>query len=438
MAPLWLYRVLRRRNPLPGPRQSLGFLPKTLRSDGRPTIWFHSCSVGETLSVGPLAHELHERFPDARLVFSTITDTGQAIARQRFGKYGEGNSFYFPFDVPPIVRRVFDEIRPTMLVIVDVEIWPNVVHEANRRGIPVAMCNGRIPAGDFRRYRLVRRFLGRVLGGYSLLMMKSQEDAERILVLGAPPEKVVVTGNVKCDRDVVERELRKVQTGALERSLGLEDDAAPLIVAGCTHPPEEAIVLDVFRRLRQEPNLGNVRLLLAPRHPERFDEVAELARKKGFTVRRRTDQAAPDGKAEVLLLDSIGELSTAYRFATVAFVGGTLVPHGGQSVLEPACYARPIVIGPSMESFPQIVDDFRAGQALVQIPATSARRDLQVEQLVEALGGLLKSREARESLGRRAAAVLDASRGAAALTAERLASLYVATRRAATASPTRE
>lgn len=422
MAPFFLWNAWRHQKYLPALRQRLGFLPDSLKPDGRPTVWIHSCSVGETLSVAPLAAALAARFPEARFVFSTITKTGQAIAQDRFAKYGVGNTFYFPIDLAWVARRVLDWIQPTMLVTIDTEIWPNVIREARRRNIPVVMTNGRISAQSFQYYKWVQPALGQIFGNYELMMMKSKEDAERVQRMGASPSKILVSGNMKYDRNLVEREVTEAQARALDEALGLTNFDGPLIVAGSTHEDEEATLLDVLARLRKIPTLEHTRLLLVPRHPERFAPVAQLAEKMGWRVKRRS-QPTP-GEADVLILDTLGELSTAYQFATVVFVGGTLIPHGGQSIMEPAVYAKPIVIGPSMLNFPGIIDDFRALGGVAQIEADETDKEAQKRQLTDAFSRLLLDSDARAAMGAAAFSVFEGSQGATQFTVERLAAIF--------------
>ena len=424
MAPYFLYRAKRHQKYLPALKQRMGNLPDSLKADGRPTIWIHSCSVGETLSVQPLAHALAERFPEARLVFSTITKTGQAIAQERFAKYGVGNSFYFPIDLASIANKVLDHIQPQMLITIDTEIWPNVLHETKKRGAAVVMVNGRISAQSFQYYRWVRPLLGPVFQNYNLLLMKSREDAERIQQMGAPPSRIKISGNIKYDRNLVEKEVSEVQASAMDTSLALTATDAPLIVAGSTHESEEAVLLDVLKRVRQTPSLEATRLLLVPRHPERFAPVAQLAEKAGWHVKRRSDPSPGTPTADVLVLDTLGELATAYQFATVVFVGGTLIPHGGQSIMEPAVYAKPIVIGPSMKNFPQIIDDFIERGGIAQISADETDREGQKAQLTEAFVKLLLDANARAAMGKAAYSVFEGSQGATQFTVDHLAAIF--------------
>jgi 3-deoxy-D-manno-octulosonic-acid transferase len=423
LIPSLLYKAWRHQKYLPGLRQRFGRLPASLRWNGRPAVWIHACSVGETLSAQPLVQALHEQFPDMRFVISTITGTGQAIAKERFARFGEGNTFFFPIDLAVIARRVLDWIRPSMLLILDTEIWPNVLHQASRRGIPVILVNGRISAKSFPHYRLARGVLRIVFRDYALLLMRSEEDAERIRDIGAPDEKVFIAGNIKYDRNLAEKEVSEAQARKLDETFGLASADATLIVAGSTHPGEEQILLEALQHLRRTPGLEQTRLLLVPRHPERFDAVADMAVNAGFAVRRRSNPLK-NAQAPVLLLDTMGELATAYRFAAIAFVGGTLIPHGGQNILEPALYAKPIVIGHSMENFTEILQEFRARDAVRQIEATDADRAAQIRQLTAAFTELLQNAAARDRLGKAAYSIFESNQGAVARTIQKVAEVY--------------
>ena len=429
MTPFFLWKAWRQKKYLPALHQRLGNLPETLKFDGRPTIWIHACSAGETLSVQPLAHALSQRFPEARFVFSTITKTGQAIARERFQKYGAGNTFYFPIDLASIANRVLDWIQPSLLLTIDTEIWPNVLHESKKRGIPIVMVNGRLSPESFPYYQMVGGLMGQVFQNYRLMLMKGPEDAERAQRLGAPPSKLQVSGNIKYDRDTVEKEVSAQQARALDDALGLTTSDAPLIVAGSTHPGEEEVLFETLRRLCGRPGLEGTRLLIAPRHPDRADAVAALAERAGLRVQRRSAPHLGKRDAPVLILDTLGELAAAYQFATVAFVGGTLIPHGGQSIMEPALYAKPIVVGPSMVNFASIIEDFKARNAISQIAANEKDKEAQKQQLMEAFALLLGDKAMREAMGAAARSVFEGSKGATQFTVERIAAIYEETRR---------
>jgi 3-deoxy-D-manno-octulosonic-acid transferase len=424
MLPVFFYKALRYGRYLDELPQRFGRLPASIRSDGRPTFWFHSCSVGETLSVQPLARELHLRFPEARFVFSTITNTGQAIAKSRFSMYGEGNTFFFPVDFAPVCRHFLKWIRPSIIVIIDTEIWPNLLNEASSLGIPIVMANGRISPKSFRRYHILRPLLKKLFKNYRLLMMMSDDDADRILRIGAPSDKVIVSGNIKYDKEVVERPIMEEVARSVDAALGLTSAEGDLIVAGSTHEGEEELLVEALRRIRLRPHLAKTRLLLVPRHPERFDSVTDMALGAGFSVKRRSQKNDNGLGAQVMVLDTIGELSTAYRFATIAFVGGTLIPHGGQSILEPAWYAKPIVIGPSMENFRQITDDFRKSGAFIQIKSTGSNKKAQIEELTGAFVGLLEDEKRRTELGQTAYSVFENNKGAARFTVEKISEIF--------------
>jgi 3-deoxy-D-manno-octulosonic-acid transferase len=422
MMPFFIYNALVNRKYLPSLRERLGRLGPKLQHDNRRTIWIHSCSVGETLSVQPLAHLLSERFPDARLVFSVVTRSGRRIADERFAKYGEGNAFYAPIDLPLFVNRVLSHIQPDILITIDTEIWPNILHCCKKRGIPIVLANGRISAESFVYYQWLQPLMGRVLTNYSKLLMKDQEDADRIRRMGALTSKVMITGNIKYDRDVVEKDVSYAVREAIDSALSLSTIESPIILAGSTHDGEEYLLCEILKRLRARPETADVRLLVAPRHPERFNSVASLIEKQGLTIARRST-GAHASDAVVLLLDSVGELAAAYDFCTIAFVGGTLIPHGGQSIMEPALYAKAIVVGPHTENFPGIIDDFRDHKAVLQITADEQNKELQIDQLTEAFTKLLTDETERVAMGGRAQSLFARSKGATAATVNQIAEI---------------
>jgi 3-deoxy-D-manno-octulosonic-acid transferase len=422
MIPFFIYNALVNRKYLPAMRERTGYLPDSLKNDGRKTIWIHSCSLGETLSVQPLAQLLNERFPDARLVFSVVTRTGRRIAEERFTKYGQGNVFYVPIDLPLFVDRVLNKVKPDILITIDTEIWPNILRHCKVRGIPVVMANGRISAQSFQYYQWLQPLMGQILTNYVKFLMKHQEDADRIRRMGAKSSKVVVTGNIKYDRDMVERDVADSVRAAIDNAFALSEVHTPVIVAGSTHEGEEYVLFEVMKRLREKPETKDVRLLLVPRHPERFNIVAGYVEKAGFPLARRST-ASNAKDATVLLLDTSGELAAAYHFATIAFVGGTLIPHGGQSIMEPALYAKAIVVGPHTENFPGIIDDFRENNAIVQISADEKNKELQIEQLTAAFTSLLTNESERSAMGEQAQSLFANSKGATALTVKEIAEI---------------
>ncbi len=385
---------------------------RKLDRDGR-RIWVHAVSVGEMYVALRFMAALRKRFPDVSFVLSTITSTGHAIARQKMEE--QDVLLYFPVDIPPVMSRVLRRIQPRMLVMVDTELWPNLIRLCRRRGIPVAMINGRVSQRSFRRYKLVRLFTRRLLPELNIMCMQSESDRERLLALGAPPEQVEVVGSAKYE--VIERDEAGEQRArdALRRA-GIDEDA-PVLLGGSTWPGEEEILLDGFRELRKEwPRLF---LVLVPRHMERSREVSEAIERRGFTsIRRSTLTVGPPADApvaDVLLVDTTGELKDFYAAATVIFVGKSLTAHGGQNVIEPGIYQKPIIVGPNMENFPAIMEDFQRADALKQVGDS--------RELHETIGALLRDAELRRALGERAGRLVQEKAGALNLTLDRLSPL---------------
>jgi 3-deoxy-D-manno-octulosonic-acid transferase len=388
-------------------RERMGRLPVYLNLDGDRSIWIHAVSVGEVLAARPLVPALRERFPGHRVFLSTTTLTGNEVARKSVR--GLDGLFFAPFDFPHSVRRALEVVNPSLLLLVETELWPNLIHEASRRGTRVALVNGRISPRSFPRYKRVRRLLASVLGEIDLFLMQGEAHAERIREMSAPPERVHVTGNLKFDAVEAgrppERLVRLMNAGGVRR---------PLWVAGSTVHGEEELVLKAFHRVRERVPLA--RLLVAPRHPERFAEVPGLIEAAGFRCLRRSalDPVAwTDG--EVLLLDTLGELAQLYALASVVFVGGSLVPSGGHNILEPAVAGKPVLVGPHMENFQEIADAFRSESAMVEVASA--------DELGREVSALLLDEARRLGLGERARGLVGRNRGAVERTAAALAPL---------------
>lgn len=403
LLPYFLLQAFRHGKYIGSFKERLGFLPMTWKTQKRPTIWVHTVSVGEFLAARPLLAKLKQEMSSFRLVVSTTTLTGQRLAQADVPDTIDA-VFYFPFDWKFSVRRVLSTIQPTAVLILETEIWANFLHECHRCGIITMIVNGRISPRSFSRYQRVRKFIARVLNEVTLLIMQSPADAERILALGASPDRVRVCGNIKYDMEV-NRQMSDVRCQTLDEQFALSV-TANLIIAGSTAEGEEKLLLEAFKQLRGRHGLADARLLLAPRHPERFNEVADLLKTSGLKYVRRSHSlltSTEAQRAEVILLDTIGELAATYRFAAVVFVGGSLVPKGGHNILEPALYGKPIVVGPYTDNFRQIVADFAQADAVMQVSG---------DKLLETLSYLLKDREAAQAMGKRAAEVLEKNRGA--------------------------
>jgi len=382
-------------------RDRLGFVPV---APGPERFWVHAVSVGEVMAAVPLVHALRQRWPAVEVVVSTVTGTGAQVARARLPEAAV--AFTFPVDLAGATRRAVRRVRPRCFIALDTELWPNLLRALAQAGIPAVLVNGRISDRSFGRYRRVRGLFRRVLENVALFAMQSEEDARRIIALGARPERVVVTGNLKM-------EAPEGQEGAdrLWRRL-LHLGEARVWIAGSTHRGEEGPILDAFVTLRdgREP----LCLILAPRHPERVDEVAGLARARGLRAVRRS-QIGSGSAGDLILLDTVGELATLYAVADVIFVGGSLVPAGGHNVIEPALHAKPIVFGPHMANFREAAALLTRAGGAVQL------RD--VADLAPTLRRLLGDAAARRALGGAAWTAVRAHQGACRRTVEAVEAL---------------
>jgi 3-deoxy-D-manno-octulosonic-acid transferase len=428
-SPYFLFQAMRRGQSFGSLKQRFGLgYAAELRAGSAGAIWVHAVSVGELLAVLPLLRRLKDRFPERRLVVSTTTATGQALARER-SPWADA-IFYFPLDCPGPVRRAMAAVRPAMVVIAETEIWPNFLRATHVGGVPVAFVNGRLSERSFRRQRraaevsprLIGAFEQRVLSFASLYMMQSDADAERLLGLGAPSERVVVTGNLKYD-------LPAAAPGALSAWLSAELQRAqrgPILLAGSVAPGEERPVLEALAAIERE--WPAALLILAPRKPQHFDSAAREIEAMGRGVIRRSaigldgGGAAPalDARGSVLLLDSVGELASLYALADVVFVGGSLVPVGGHNILEPAIAGRVAVFGPSMHNFKEMAERFRDARAGIEVADAKA--------LAEVWAGLLRDPGERERRGAAAHELVARYRGATDAVLDRLSELLGAER----------
>ncbi len=412
LAPLFAYQAARYRKYVTNLRQRFGYLPVSFNVDGEPSIWIHAVSVGEALTARALAGDLKARYPGLRLFVSTTTVAGQQVAAREI-KDADA-TFYFPLDFPFIVSRTLRLVKPRLFVMMETEIWPNLLRACRREGVKTSVANGRISNRSYPRYRLVRPLFRRVLADVDRFCMQSAESAARLIDLGADAARVTVTGNLKFDS------LRAPAGAGPDRAMHRVErffrlsDARPVIIAGSTMRGEELMVLRAFERMRaSEPG---ALLVIAPRHPERFDEVERLARDEGFrTLRRSQLTIDEEPAADVVVLDSIGELAHLYRLATVVFVGGSLVPTGGHNILEPAVHGRPILFGPHMQNFKEIAGEFLEARAAIQV---QDERDL-----ASAFRDLLADPARRQALGRAAQGIVDANHGARQRTIEAIVQL---------------
>jgi 3-deoxy-D-manno-octulosonic-acid transferase len=401
VSPYFLYQAVRYKKYIGSLRQRLGFLPISFNIDGEESIWIHAVSVGETLTARALAGELKARYPRLRLFLSTTTIAGQQVARHSLQNVD--GVFYFPFDWTFIVRRTLTLVKPRVFVMMETEIWPNLLRECRKRGVKTVVINGRISSRSYPRYRLIRPFFRGVLADVDRFCMQSEESVRRLIDLGADPSRIMMTGSLKFDS----LELPSATSHGKPRERVLRffriSPNRQVVVAGSTLRGEEGPVLRAFARVKKAS--PSALAILAPRQPERFGEVERLARDAGFVTIRRTElpiDAEP--RADVVVLDSIGELAQIYQLATAVFVGGSLVDHGGHNILEPAIFGRAIIFGPHMQNFKEIADTFLANGAAVQVQSD--------RELEEALLGFLSDPVRRARLGAAARALVEANRGA--------------------------
>lgn len=411
MLPMFL---LRREKYASGFQQRLGKYP-SFKHDERGVIWLHCVSVGETNAARPLVERLVHEFPDHRLVISTTTRTGHELAQKIFADEADA-IVYFPFDWKFSVRRALETFKPSLLLLMETEIWPRFIRDAKLSGTKIAIVNGRLSQKSYARYSKVRSFVARVLADVDLAAMQNEADAKRITGLGMPSNRVFVTGNIKFEQT------RTSHDNEILKELCDRFDLAPdvpLIIAASTHEPEERLVIESLKGM-----LGrSCRLIIAPRHPERFDSVEKLLHEMPYTfVRRSADASDADGSADVILLDSIGELRAIYPVGQIVFVGGSLIPHGGQSVLEPAASGRPVVTGPYTANFDAVVKEFLARDAIIQL-RTEEREEDYAKRLGEVFGRLLESPDEREDLARNADSVMKNSRQATGTTVDLIRNL---------------
>jgi 3-deoxy-D-manno-octulosonic-acid transferase len=385
-----------------GVRRRLGLYRESFA--GSPRIWLHGASAGDVLGLVPIVRELKLLRPEVRVIVSAITDSGAAMAQQRLEELAQLVTF-LPYDLPGACRRTLAALRPDVLVLEYTELWPQLIHAASRAGVKLALTNGRLGPRKVGRYRALFAFTGNLLEHFDILMMRADEEAERALLLGAPRDRVHVTGNTKFDALAVS--VPETEDAALREALHLGSER--LWVCGSTHEGEEAPLLRIFTQLRREhPDL---RLVIAPRYVERAGRVLALARSMGLAARLRSQ---PGGAESVIVLDTIGELVRAYQLATVVFVGGSFGRRGGQNILEPAACGKPVLFGPRMENFADSV------QVLV------GRGGLQVKDppaLLRLLRDLLARPEELRKLGELAREAVSSVRGASARNARLIAGL---------------
>lgn len=409
-SPWILYRRLVLKKRLGDWRQKfLGDLPA--RTSDRPCIWLHAVSVGEVVQLGPVLEQLSARLPGHDLWITTTTVTGHEVAKKLYPQFTVS---YYPFDFTWSVGRALDRVRPDAIVLVELELWPNFIAAAARRQIPVVLINGRVSDRSYRSYRRIRPLLRRILPRLRRIAVQNQTYANRLIDMGAEPHQITVTGSIKFDGVQTNRvNQRTIEIG---QSFGLQQGET-LLIAGSTQAPEEGLALAAYRELRNQ--FPQLRLMLVPRHKERFEEVATLVEDQGLPILRRSHLKSGDGEAgaagaaaipPVLLLDTLGELSAAWGLANIAFVGGSLSRRGGQNMIEPAGYGAAVLFGPHTHNFKDVV-------ALL-LDAGAARVIPDPADFTNSIQELLANPQLAAEMGRTAQSLVTAQSGATRQTVE--------------------
>jgi len=416
---IWLYRilvagllplvipVLKIRDRLRGKRRPSfsGRFARDLPDLPTGCLWLHAVSVGEVEIARRLVRELEALGSDFPVLVTATTATGLDLAQKTMGD--AVTVIPCPLDLPGALGRVFDAAKPRAMIIVETELWPEMLHQAGSRGVSAAVINARLSDGSFRSYRRVRPMLRPLLEPLSLVLARSRADSERFAELGVPQAKIRTVGNIKYDLEPDPNPLPWIEA-ARSAAAG-----RPIIVAGSTMEGEESTVLDTVARL--EADGRSIFLILAPRHPERFDMVAELVTRRGFSLARRSAEDGPTTDTTVFLLDTIGELARAYKTAEVAFIGGSLAMTGGHNPLEPAVWGVPVLSGPHVHNFSEVYDEMTA--------AGAARLVADGDELAAALVHWLNNPVEAGAAGDAGRRVVETNRGATALTAEALLDL---------------
>ncbi len=401
MLPKFLTRMMRRGGYFQHFEQRVGHFGTNTKAKLREhrRVWVHAVSVGEIYVALRFIKAYREQHPDTYFALSTTTSTGHAIARKEIDP--RDVLFYFPVDLPIIIRKVLRIIDPVRLILVEGEFWPNLIRLADKQGIPVSLINGRMSERSYKGYRKLKSLTADVLRRIDPICVQGDVDAGRMIGIGAPAGHVHVMGTVKFD--VAERNAEGEKTAEeLMRKIGVSGNAVVLL-GGSTWPGEEAVLCDLYKKLKAEN--PNIFLVIVPRHVERAAEVIQCMEERNLTFLRRSQLGdSPAGEVpDVLFIDTTGELRNFYSVADIIFVGKSLLEHGGQNPIEPAMCGKAIVVGSNMENFPAVMPVFLANEALVQVADTAG--------LESAMAHLLSNEAARAALGSRAAQVVEANRG---------------------------
>jgi len=425
ISPMVVYRIVRYKRYRAGWAQRFGKI--ATKNPHKKCIWLHAVSVGELNAAKTVIEALENRFPDFEIVISTTTDTGFSRARALFGKHQQ--VFYFPLDFSWIMRRAFRRIAPAMCLLMELEVWPNFVEIAHRLNVPVIVVNGRISDKSLSRYKKVKPFVKKIFRKVTLVLAQTQEYAERFRDLGCADERVIVTGSLKYDTAEITDKVEGADALAKQLNIGA---GTPVWVAGATGPGEEEIILDVYKDLARQGQFSDLRLVIVPRKPERFDEVAELIKQKGFDLIRYSqvkrlatehtesaEKSLINYQLSIILGDTMGDLRKFYCLATVIFVGRSLVPMGGSDMMEAAALGKCTIFGPCAFNFKQAVDALLAGSGAIMVKDK--------EELLRTIRKCLSEPAFAQEIARNGREVIRKNQGATAGTIQQIAGFLKAT-----------
>jgi 3-deoxy-D-manno-octulosonic-acid transferase len=402
LSPVILFKIIFDKRYRTGLSERLGNIPDAVigAMSGQRPIWFHAASVGEVIASQKLLDGIRERFTDRKLLVSTFTPTGNVAAKEKLKADGV---IFLPFDFPCVVNKVVNKVNPSVFILMETELWPNLISKAGSMGIPVVVVNGRISDRSYGKYWFISPLLKRVFESITLFLMQSEGDSQRIVILGAEQSKVTVTGNIKFDLKLADKDI-----GFMESWGG------PILLAGSTRTGEESPVLDVYNGLRER--YPTLKLVLAPRHLDRVKEVEGILKEKGMQYAKRSE-ISDRLDLPILLLDTLGELVSFYKYADVVFIGGSLVPAGGHNILEPALYGKPVLFGPHMENF-------RDSARILEGSGGGVRVN-NAEGLNIWIDELLSDSVLRQTMGNNARQAVLKNQGATEITLEALAGIVV-------------
>jgi 3-deoxy-D-manno-octulosonic-acid transferase len=414
-----IYRAIRHKRYRTGWAQRFGKI--TRNNPEKKCIWLHAVSVGEVNAAKTIIDEMQKKFSNYEIVISTTTDTGFARANNLFGK--NLAVFYFPFDFSWVVRRAFRRINPSLCLLMELEVWPNFVHIAQKLNTPVIVVNGRISDKSFSRYKIIKPVATKIFSKVGLILAQTHEYAERFKKLGCPDEKVIVTGSLKYDTAQITDKVDGADILAVQLNIGSDR----LWVAGATGNDEEKILLEVYHELKQHDDFKNLRLVIVPRKPERFDEVAELIKKSGFELIRFSQvKNQAEGKSSiehrassnefVVLGDTMGDLRKFYSLATVIFVGRSLVPMGGSDMMEAAALGKCTIFGPYAFNFKHTVDALIKDNGAIMVNNK--------QELLQTMRKCLNEPDYADKIARNGREVIKKNQGATAKTIEQIAKFF--------------